>query len=248
MEVAAAGVAVTLIDFTLSRLVTPDGATAFCDLEADPELFAGPKGDCQARRTLPCWLARLPALHAANMQRMMSRIAGSIRYVQRATAALRPRGHLIQANSTVAPRVSQRGQADTYRRMRKATRGDWAAHAPATNCMWLAYLTDTLLARKRVPLDAAAKRALRALRCGLPLPRARSAAARKSRGPCAGPCNFKGLIQDRQMCQEPLSAARLEMHACGHPCQLPCMQLMSSGLRTHKHATMSKPVPWSSFA
>ena len=37
----------TLIDFTLSRLVTRDGTTAFCDLEADPELFAGPKGDCQ---------------------------------------------------------------------------------------------------------------------------------------------------------------------------------------------------------
>ncbi len=50
IEVAAEGVAVTLIDFTLSRLVTLDGATAFCDLEADPELFNGPKGDCQARR------------------------------------------------------------------------------------------------------------------------------------------------------------------------------------------------------
>ena len=48
VEVAAEGVAVTLIDFTLSRLVTPDGTTAFCDLEADPELFNGPKGDCQA--------------------------------------------------------------------------------------------------------------------------------------------------------------------------------------------------------
>ena len=51
IEAAAEGVAVTLIDFTLSRLVTRDGATAFCDLEADPELFNGPKGDCQARTT-----------------------------------------------------------------------------------------------------------------------------------------------------------------------------------------------------
>lgn len=50
---AAEGVAVTLIDFTLSRLVTRDGATAFCDLEADPELFNGPKGDCQARAPPP---------------------------------------------------------------------------------------------------------------------------------------------------------------------------------------------------
>lgn len=37
----------TLIDFTLSRLTMPSGAVAFCDLSADPELFAGPKGDCQ---------------------------------------------------------------------------------------------------------------------------------------------------------------------------------------------------------
>ncbi len=66
--------------------------------------------------------------------------------------------------------------------MRKATRGDWAAHAPATNCMWLAYLADTLLARKRVALDAAAKRALRAFRCGLSLPRARSAPLPRSTG------------------------------------------------------------------
>lgn len=41
------GLAVTLIDFTLSRLTLPGGAVAFCDLSADPELFAGPKGDCQ---------------------------------------------------------------------------------------------------------------------------------------------------------------------------------------------------------
>jgi serine/threonine-protein kinase haspin len=40
-------VQITLIDFTLSRLRTIDGAGAYCDLEADPELFQGPKGDCQ---------------------------------------------------------------------------------------------------------------------------------------------------------------------------------------------------------
>ena len=49
--------------------------------------------------------------------------------------------------------------------MRKATRGEWAAHAPATNCLWLSYLADTLLSRKRVPADAAAKRDLRGFRC-----------------------------------------------------------------------------------
>ena len=49
--------------------------------------------------------------------------------------------------------------------MRKAARGEWAAHAPATNCLWLSYLADTLLSRKRVPADAAAKRDLRSFRC-----------------------------------------------------------------------------------
>lgn len=39
---------VTLIDFTLSRLTSSGGATHSCDLEADPALFAGRKGDCQA--------------------------------------------------------------------------------------------------------------------------------------------------------------------------------------------------------
>ena len=54
---------VTLIDFTLSRLCTADGAGAYCDLEADPELFQGPKGDCQVRMQLPraaLCLARRP--------------------------------------------------------------------------------------------------------------------------------------------------------------------------------------------
>ena len=43
-----AGVRMTLIDFTLSRLALPEsGEVAFCDLAADPELFKGPKGDTQ---------------------------------------------------------------------------------------------------------------------------------------------------------------------------------------------------------
>ncbi len=93
VEVAAEGVGVTLIDFTLSRLVTPDGATAFCDLEADPELFAGPKGDCQARRAPPPWwprlFPRLPALHAAGMLRTCCAIpaaSGMCRELLRACA------------------------------------------------------------------------------------------------------------------------------------------------------------------
>lgn len=47
LEAKTDGVLVTLIDFTLSRLQTGAGLVAFCDLEADPALFTGPKGDCQ---------------------------------------------------------------------------------------------------------------------------------------------------------------------------------------------------------
>jgi len=102
ITVQAAGVRVTLIDFTLSRLVTSEGEVAFCDLSLDPEIFNGPKGDIQA---------------------------------------------------------------ETYRRMRKATGGDWQRHVPGTNTLWLHYLADVVLAHK---LPAAcgrdAKSALRGFR------------------------------------------------------------------------------------
>ena len=77
------GLAVNIIDFTLSRLDMGDGKedVAFCDLEADPELFEGPAGHCQS---------------------------------------------------------------DTYRRMRKATKGMWERHCPKTNALWLHYLADCL--------------------------------------------------------------------------------------------------------
>ena len=52
-----AGVAVTLIDFTLSRLDTGAGTVAFCDLSADPDLFKGPKNDCQASNSLSAAVA-----------------------------------------------------------------------------------------------------------------------------------------------------------------------------------------------
>ena len=47
VEVRTQGVQVTLIDFTLARVSTGSGATHSCDLEADPALFAGRRGDCQ---------------------------------------------------------------------------------------------------------------------------------------------------------------------------------------------------------
>ena len=54
IEAATAGVTVTLIDFTLSRLTALTGDVAFCDLAADPELFQGPKGDVQVHATCAC--------------------------------------------------------------------------------------------------------------------------------------------------------------------------------------------------
>ena len=58
-----AGVAVTLIDFTLSRLDTGAGTVAFCDLSADPDLFKGPKNDCQASNSLLLDAAGRAATH-----------------------------------------------------------------------------------------------------------------------------------------------------------------------------------------
>ena len=40
-------------------------------------------------------------------------------------------------------------QADTYRRMKKATRGDWQEHRPKTNSLWVHYLADILLHQKQ---------------------------------------------------------------------------------------------------
>ncbi|KAK9801322.1 hypothetical protein WJX73_003144 [Symbiochloris irregularis] len=49
VKVVSNGVEVTLIDFTLSRLRTGKGQDVqFCNLNDDPALFQGPKGDCQA--------------------------------------------------------------------------------------------------------------------------------------------------------------------------------------------------------
>ena len=99
---ASEGLRVTLIDFTLSRMQPKGCARAtMCDLEADPDMFEGPRGECQF---------------------------------------------------------------DTYRRMRKAVKGDWSAYAPQTNALWLSYLADTLLTKKDIPLGREEKGALRAFR------------------------------------------------------------------------------------
>ena len=67
ISAAGAGVRVTLIDFTLSRLATLDGGGAYCDLAADPQLFRGPKGDCQARRMTATHACLAPACPGASV-------------------------------------------------------------------------------------------------------------------------------------------------------------------------------------
>lgn len=47
LRAATCGAEVTLIDFTASRLQTPGGDVAFCNLEAEEGLFDGPKGKPQ---------------------------------------------------------------------------------------------------------------------------------------------------------------------------------------------------------
>ena len=57
-------------------------------------------------------------------------------------------------------------QADTYRRMRKVTKGRWEGFHPATNALWMHYLADTLINLKALPLDPSQKRQLCDFRYG----------------------------------------------------------------------------------
>ncbi|KAG2454502.1 hypothetical protein HYH02_000349 [Chlamydomonas schloesseri] len=47
IKVSSCGLVATIIDFTNSRLQAADGTLAFCDLEADPAVFEGTRGDVQ---------------------------------------------------------------------------------------------------------------------------------------------------------------------------------------------------------
>ena len=60
--------------------------------------------------------------------------------------------------------IRQHVQADTYRRMKKATRNRWQQHCPATNCLWMHYLADIILNLKKFPLTAQQKKSLRDFR------------------------------------------------------------------------------------
>ena len=55
-------------------------------------------------------------------------------------------------------------QAETYRRMRKATSGDWQSHHPSTNTLWMHYLADLVMSQKQVPATTDEKRQLRNFR------------------------------------------------------------------------------------
>ena len=77
--------------------------------------------------------------------------------------------HSLKFDTRKASLVSALGvlQAETYRRMKRATRGDWAGFHPVTNCMWVHYLADTLLKHKDLPATRPQKDALQGFRCSL---------------------------------------------------------------------------------
>ena len=100
INIQTSGLDVAIIDFTLSRLTTSEG-DVFCDLNADTELFTGPKGHCQS---------------------------------------------------------------ETYRRMKRVTKGKWSAYNPKTNALWIHYLTDVILEQKDFPISVEEKHELVAFR------------------------------------------------------------------------------------
>ena len=55
-------------------------------------------------------------------------------------------------------------QADTYRRMKKATKNQWQSHCPITNCLWMAYTADIILNLKPFPMSAQQKKLVRGFR------------------------------------------------------------------------------------
>ncbi len=72
---------------------------------------------------------------------------------------------MLTHSMPLEPACRNNCQADTYRRMRKATHGDWAGSHFVTNVLWMHYLADTLLTLKQLPgCTPAQKRALREFR------------------------------------------------------------------------------------
>jgi len=123
IKVQTAGIRVTLIDFTLSRLVTQDGDVAYCDLSLDPELFKGPKGDPQVRFSI-------------------------VQVPRCSLLFIRTYRFFLEHYDLHFDVLCINLQAETYRRMKKATKDHWREYAPVTNALWLHYLGEILSSHK----------------------------------------------------------------------------------------------------
>eukprot|EP00899_Mesostigma_viride_P026468 jgi/Mesvir1/7005/Mv09140-RA.3 len=55
-------------------------------------------------------------------------------------------------------------QAETYRHMKKLTKGDWSGRFPKTNCLWMHYLADIVLTQKKFMCTPDEMRSLRIFR------------------------------------------------------------------------------------
>ena len=78
--------------------------------------------------------------------------------------SLEPSEHLLSPMQGTSVPSHLLLQSETYRRMKKANRGDWHSFTPVTNTLWMHYLADILLNRKQRNFDAGEKRELRNFR------------------------------------------------------------------------------------
>ncbi|WIA16133.1 hypothetical protein OEZ85_012851 [Tetradesmus obliquus] len=94
LRAATCGAEVTLIDFTASRLQTPGGDMAFCNLEAEEGLFDGPKGKSQfetyrrmRKLTATDWAGSYPGTNVLWMQYLAELLLSSDKPIPGASTA-----------------------------------------------------------------------------------------------------------------------------------------------------------------